>query len=121
MYACDCDGVTRDGSVDHGVEGDHLRRHLTMIEQVTGHRPPTCPWNAFNEPIVKEVLKHTWSVTDGNLTVSMGADPSNIVSEAMGVYIRARGAARAEEDRAQREDAKVERAAKAALAKASRG
>mgnify|MGYP000520523539 CR=1 FL=1 len=121
MYACNCDGIDRDGPMDHGIEGDALRSHLTAIDRVTGHRPPTCPWNAFNEPIVQEVLAVRWSVEEGNLGVTLGPDPVHKVVQAIGVYTRALKAAKAEEEQAQRDDAKAKRDALNAARRANRG
>lgn len=119
MYGCDCDGVQRE-PLDHGREGDAIRGTLRVIEKITGHRPPTCPWRAYYEPIVREVMDVAWSVDDGNLAATLGPDPDAVLRDAIGVYRRALSLTKAEEERLAREDAERKRRHNAA-ARGGRG
>lgn len=116
MYACDCDGVTRQ-MADRGIEGDSIRATLGIVERVAGHRPPTCPWRAFYEPIVREVLSVSWAV-GGDLGGALGADPDAKLVEALGVYTRAKRATEADEQRIAAEKLERERKHAEALRKA---
>lgn len=118
MYGCDCDGVSRVGPLDLGREGEALRGYIKTIEHVTGHAPPTCPWRAFSEPIVAEVLSYAWAVPEGNLEAATGPDSDHKLMQAMGVYQRAKNAAAAEERRMLHEEAEAKKRAKAQAAKA---
>lgn len=120
MYGCDCDGVKRSEPLDLGRSGEALRGHIVAIERVTGHAPPTCPWRAFSEPIVAEVLDVAWAVPEGNLEAVVGADSDHLLMQAMGVYQRAKLATRAEEDRLMSEERDAKRRAAAEAAKAGR-
>jgi hypothetical protein len=94
MYGCDCDGVNRPGPVDRGIEGDSVRASLGMIERVAGYRPPTCPWRAFSEPIVREVL----SVVQLGIA-ALGPDPDAVVVEGLSVYTQAKKATELDEQK----------------------
>lgn len=104
MYGCDCDGVART-PVDRGIEGDSIRATLGIIERITGHRPPTCPWRAFMEPIVREVLSVSWA-GGGDLAAAVGPDPDAKLLEGLGVYTRAKLATEREERRLEEENRK---------------
>lgn len=56
------------------------------MEAVTSHRPVKCPWRAYYDPIVREVIAVSWSVEGGNLGAVLGADPPAILVDAIGVY-----------------------------------
>lgn len=105
MYGCDCDGVKRDGPLDRGTaEGEALRAVLRTVDHITGHRPPTCPWRAMSEPIVREVLAVSWSVEAGNLGAVLGPDPDHRLTQAIGVYRRAVEGTRNEDSRLDHEE-----------------
>lgn len=57
-----------------------------MIERVTGFRPAECPWRAFEDPIVSEVLDAYRWFESGQLAIQLGNDPPAILVEAIGVY-----------------------------------
>lgn len=103
MYGCDCDGVTRE-PIDGGREGEAVRASIRTIERITGYAPPTCPWRAYYDPIVREVMASAWTVDEGNLGAALGPDPDAIQVEAMGVYRRALAVTRADDMQLEREE-----------------
>ena len=117
MYGCDCDGIKREPA-DAGAEGVALRATLRVVEQLTGHRPPTCPWRAMYEPIVRDVLAVSWASPNGNLAAAIGRDPYQKTVDALGVYLRALDATRGEDMRLDAEERDRKRAHSAAARKA---
>lgn len=88
-------------SHEHGPydKGDHdsgPKKHLDVIQRVTGHRPPTCPWRSLYHPLVQEVLSVMPLDENGNLALALGADPPGIVVDAIAAYKLALNATRAE-------------------------
>lgn len=118
-YGCDCDGVShRLGAVEH--EADHagmiqsVRAALGAIESVVGVRPSTCPWRAFYDPLVVEVLD-VCTLAEKSLGASyLGADPPAVLVDAVALYLRCRDAALAHNLEQQRKKSEAERAAQAA-------
>lgn len=98
-----------------------MRGYLTTIEKVTGHAPSTCPWRAFYEPIVREVIAVAWAVEDGNLPAVIGTDPPYQLAQALGVYERAKRATAADEMRLRDEERKAEHRVRMAASKVGRG
>lgn len=98
-----------------------MRGYLRTIETVTGHQPATCPWRAFYDPIVREVIAVAWAITDGNLPAVIGTDPPYQLTQAIGVYKRALDATRADEERLQAIERRSEHAARAAMRRAAGG
>jgi len=92
------------GVVEHG-----LRRHLDVIERVTGHAPPTCPWRAYSDPFVAEVMSHTWAVEHGNLGVTLGEDPPAVLVDGIRAYRMALLSTQAEDRRIARDEAEQKR------------
>lgn len=117
MYGCDCDGVQREQVDGGGAEGAAIRAVLTTVERIAGHRPPTCPWRAMSDPLVRDVLAVSWSVEDGNLGATLGPDPDAQLIQALGVYTRAKRATVNEDERLEAE----ERKRKALAMNAARG
>jgi hypothetical protein len=95
-----------------------VRTHLKIIEKTTGHRPTTCPWRAFYEPIVKEVLPLSSFERNGNLAAAWGDDPPSILIEAFAVYDAAKERTRAEDEKIAQQ--KLDRERKAAAARGRR-
>jgi len=95
-----------------------LRGYLTTIETVTGQAPSTCPWRAFYEPVVREVIGVAWAIEDGNLPAVIGTDPPYALTQALGVYHRALKATQADEMRLQRAEREAEHRAREAARKA---
>jgi hypothetical protein len=73
-----------------------------------GHRPPTCPWRAYYDPLVREVMSLAWAIEGGNLPAVIGDDTPAILVEAIGVYRMAVMSTSAEERRL-REEARPKR------------
>lgn len=118
MYGCDCDGVKRDSVDGGGVEGAAVRSTLKVIQSLTGHRPPTCPWRAFYEPIVREVLDVAWAIEGGNLPAALGPDPDYIVMQGVSVYRRALLSTKADDMKLDQEERERKREAATAARKA---
>lgn len=76
------------------------------MERVTGTKPLTCPWRAFNDPVVREVVFASDAYDKGNLATHWGDDPPAEWLDAMRVYTQAKVATRVhytELDRKKRE------------------
>ncbi len=86
-----------------------------MIQQVTGFAPTTCPWRAYYDPLVREVLEVWWAEENGNLAGVMGDNAPAILWDAVGAFKRAMGATMAEDSKLAREANK--QAHEAAMAK----
>lgn len=97
---------------DSGGYDGAARRHLDVIEHVTGSRPPTCPWRAMYHPLVQEVLQVMALDENGNLAIAVGNDPPGLLVDAISVYKLALGATRAEEAKLRAAKAKREREAR---------
>jgi hypothetical protein len=98
--------------------GRAVRVHLRIIEKITGHRPPTCPWRVFYEELVHEVIALTPFAPDGNLSAALGPDPAAVLVDAWGVYESAKRRTVAEDEKLARQ--KIERDRKAAEARGRR-
>lgn len=76
------------------------------IEQLTGHRPDSCPWRAFYDPFVAKVV-HVAVLAEKGLGASeLGDDPPAIILDALPLYFRAYNATKAHDmdlERKQRE------------------
>lgn len=92
-WGCDCDGKSH--RIAHHVPGGpatQVESHAGIIEQVTGHRPPSCPWRSFYSPLVKRVLKLS-AEADGNYVMAtLGPDPAAILTDALTIFRVARSA-----------------------------
>ncbi len=111
-YRCDCDGSShKEGAQSYGATPGEIgvRRHLEVIQRVTGERPPTCPWRALYDPLVSEVLQTlSWAFESGNLTAVLPPDPPAILLEALGVYRRALEATENENEKLRKKKAEDE-------------
>ena len=65
-----------------------MRHFATAIQDSTGHPYPGCPWHAFSEPIVGDVLDVYPRLKDGTLGVFLGPRPPVRLLEAIGLYDR---------------------------------
>ncbi len=86
-----------------------LRKHLDVMQRITGHAPPTCPWRAMYNSLVREVIEALDHEENGNLAVAIGIDPPAVLVDGIGVFKRALSAVRAEDQRLAYEKAKRER------------
>ena len=59
---------------------------LETIESVAGDRPETCPWLAFSDPFVLEILEAYAFFESGQLSLYWGADPANLLVEGIRHY-----------------------------------
>lgn len=94
---------------DRGKYDDGARRHLAIIERVTGHAQITCPWRAMYQPIVMEVLAAMPFDENGNLALAIGNDPPRQLVDAISTYKIAAMATRNEESKLRAEKRKRER------------
>ena len=73
------------------------------MRNVTGHLPDTCPWSAFSDPVVQDVVEAYGWEEQGQLAMWWGSDPPNHLIEGMHVFKRAvartRDAERRERDK----------------------
>lgn len=77
------------------------------IERITGHRPVSCPWRAYYDPLVREVMSVSWAAEAGNLAAALGEDPPAVLVDALGVYRSALAATLAEDRRLAEEERKA--------------
>lgn len=81
---------------------------LDQIERVTGHRPPTCPWRSFSDPLVGEVLslyRAVGGATENGAVPALALphDPPHRVWQGLNAYASAVSLIRAEDARLARE------------------
>jgi hypothetical protein len=91
-----------------------VRRHLDVIRRVTGHKPHTCPWRAYYDPLVIEVMRYVWACDPPNLDAVLPENAPGILVEGIAVYRMALQATLSEDAKLRREKAERERAARAA-------
>lgn len=65
------------------------------IEKIVGAEPPTCPWRAFYDPLVSEVVRVANFAEAGLAMAELGDDPYAVLLDGLHVYMRARNAGRA--------------------------
>jgi hypothetical protein len=70
-----------------------------MVESFTGTRAETCPWYAFTLPLVIDTISAYTFFESGQLAMAIGADPPNILVEAIECYHNALNRVRAKQDR----------------------
>lgn len=86
-----------------------MRRHLDVIKRVTGAKPHTCPWRAFADPLVIEVMQYVWACDPPVLGAVLPPDPPAILVDGIAHYRMALLATQAEDARLRRELAERER------------
>ncbi len=92
-WGCDCDGVShRAGGYPATGPQRAVAGALGHIEEVTGRRPPTCPWRAFYDPLVRRVIDIMLLSTVGGSMAELGDDPPAILLDALKVYVSSRQA-----------------------------
>lgn len=97
-----------------------MRRHLAVIQRVTGHQPSTCPWRAWYHPLVREVMAVAPLVESGNLAAGLGDDPPHMLFEAVMRFEAAVAATRADDRALERQEREAERARREAMREGSR-
>lgn len=99
-YACDCMGERHVGResprMTDGV--------LDVIENVTGARPPSCPWSAFRDPLVQDVVSAYRFFESGQLSITVGDDPPPRIVEGVAHYHAAVQHIQMDDMRRQREE-----------------
>lgn len=93
------------------VTNDPSEQILAGIEEATGTRPDGCPWQAFRDPFVAEVLKAYRWWKGGQLATVWGADPPAALVRGIEVYDAALNAVQAHDLRKERERREQERKA----------
>ncbi len=63
-----------------------IQRMKKGIAELVGSEPPTCPWRAFYDPLVMEVIPLSSYFENGNLAVKVGKDPPAVLLEALETY-----------------------------------
>lgn len=95
-----------------------MSRCLDVIERVCGARPEGCPWRAFADPVVQDVLALSPALGGGDepsfLDAVMEPDPPALLVDSLLFYRHSLNAVWAEDKRIAREKADRERAARAA-------
>ncbi len=84
-------------------------RILDGIERLTGGRPPSCPWRAFRDPFVREVIdlyRAAGGLTEGGAVPAhvLGMDPPHAVWRGLLHYVQAVALVRADRQRRDREE-----------------
>lgn len=92
-WRCDCDGVShRSGGQAPAGPVATVNRHLDIIEEITGQRPPTCPWRAFYDPLVMHTMGLTIDADGGYAMATLGDDPAPLLVDALRIFRSARAA-----------------------------
>lgn len=82
------------------------------VETITGAVPPTCPWACFEDPLVYDVTKAAWWLSEEAAHVGLGDDPPNILKEGLEEFSGALNACENERWRRLNEQRKQAAAAK---------
>lgn len=85
-WGCDCDGERPKPPTELDPSQIATSRALDAIEMITAHRPHTCPWRSYYDPLVREVMSISWAIENGNLPALLSDDSPHILFEAVGVY-----------------------------------
>lgn len=81
-YGCDCNGDAVPGRC-HPAATEGL---LSTIDRITSGRPPSCPWSAFEDPLVQDVTRAYRFFESGQLDVYLGGDPPAKIVEGIAHY-----------------------------------
>lgn len=94
-WGCDCDGKShRAGGYTPSGPAATAQRHLDVIQSVTGHRPPTCPWRALSDPLVAKTLNLSIGADNNYAMAKLGPNPPAVLLDALDVFIVSRNAGR---------------------------
>lgn len=110
-WRCDCDGASHllGDAYSAGAPEAGVRRHLDVIDRVTGFKPPTCPWRAFSDPLVAETMDLALWIDPPNLAAVVGENTPAILVDALACYRRALVATQSEDRRLRYEKLERER------------
>ena len=71
----------------NGRENPQLTEpYFQAVKNWTGDRPLTCPWRAFYDPLVRDVIDIYPYFSTGQLAMVLGPDPPTKIIEALGYY-----------------------------------
>lgn len=84
---------------------------LAAVESVTGHRPETCPWRAYSDPEVVQVLR-AHGLYEDHQFFQASPDPPAWLAEAVYFYRAMLDRVRSAVRRKMKEDAERERGAR---------
>ncbi len=90
-------------------EDDPSEQVLAGIERATGGRPDGCPWRAFEDPFVGEVLRAYRHWKAGQLALVWGAAPPAALMRGLEVYDAALNAVQAHDIREERKKRDAQR------------
>lgn len=94
-WACPCSGAV-EPKPDRFIESVKVR-----LKTLTGYAPDTCPWTAFANPVVADIINaHRWYDT-GQVNLFLGNDPPAHLVAGLELYVSALQSTRA--DRMDRE------------------
>lgn len=106
---CDCDGKRRTLRVIEVGGGDPSTQMLEGIEAATGNREVACPWRAFRDPFVSEVLSAYRHWKQRQLALVWGPDPPAALMQGLEVYDAALNGVQLHDARKERERRERER------------
>lgn len=87
---------------------DGVEQVLTSLERITGTRQTACPWRAYEDPFVAEVLRAHRHWKERQLHLVWGHDPPAALMRGIEVYDSALNAIRANDIHEDREKRKRE-------------
>jgi hypothetical protein len=80
-YGCDCGGKI------NGRENPEITEpYFKSVENWTGDRPLSCPWRAFYDPFVKDILTLYPFYLSGQLSLVIGQDPPLYLLQGLAYY-----------------------------------
>lgn len=92
-WGCDCGGEDYASTPKPvGAQKFAVDQMAGAIEELTGYRPPTCPWRAMYDPLIGPVIRAANLGSGGLGMWAFDEDPSAVLLDAMSVYLGARTA-----------------------------
>jgi len=73
------------------------------MEEMTGHRPESCPWRSFYSPLVSECISIASLAEKSIGAAALGDDPPATLLDGVQLYMRARDVTLADEQRREHE------------------
>lgn len=99
-YGCDCEGETNGRVGAKMTDGI-----LSTVEEWTGSRPLTCPWRAFVDDLVREVLE-AWTFFEKGALALFCPNPSHRLMMGLRCFAQAQNDIQSEQSRLDLEAAK---------------